>query len=79
MTPLRAHACRPALTKMQGIYRHHGPEHQFFVCFYNVVLSFLSPMGEHSWRSSWTLKGAEGSDTEVNLESWEVGQMNGGN
>lgn len=67
-------ATRPKLTDMRGIFRHYG-DRQYFMCFYRVALTFLSK----DYQSSWLLHGHEGSDTEINLESWEVGQMLGGN
>ena len=77
-TPLHSHASRPTLTNMRGIYRHHG-DGQFYMCFYALALSFIAPYGDHWWRTSWLLKGYEGLPMEINLESWEVGQLMGGN
>lgn len=72
--PVMTTNSRPHRTSMRGIFRHHGDK-QYFMCFYRIVMTFFN----EDYQSSWLLIGHEGSDTEINLESWEVGQMLGGN
>lgn len=69
-----SNATRPKITDMRGIFKHSG-DRQYFMCFYTVVLTFLSD----NYQSSWVLRGYRGEFTEINLEPWEIGQMLGGN
>jgi len=65
---------RPVRVNIPGIFRHSG-DTQFFLCVYVSAIKYVMP--NHQWW--WLFTEAGDCIREVNLESWEVGQMLGGN
>ena len=65
-------------TNIRGIYHHSGSP-KFFVTNYTEALICDSEAGDY--RASFLVGGLalNADPMEVKLESWEVGQMNGGN
>lgn len=63
-------------TNVHGIYKHSG-DRQWFVTNYTQVL--VSRVADYcsSWFLGGIMLGAE--PARINLESWEVGQLMGGN